>query len=259
MSLVRVATSGPVCTVTLCDTERRNALSARLVAEVVDAFERAEADDEVRAVVLTNEGTTFCAGADLSERAGEGADGPPVGLPDLLARVGRSPKPYVGRIAGHCVAGGMGLASAMDISVVDEAARFGFTEVRVGVAPAMISVVCLPKMRPADARNAFLRGRRFTGREAAEMGLVNVAVPRADLDREVGAVLDDVLAGGPEAMAWCKRLLAEVPGMPPARAVEWTSEVSDRLFRSDEAREGRRAFRERRLPSFARARGGEEA
>jgi methylglutaconyl-CoA hydratase len=145
----------------------------------------------------------------------------------------------------------MGLAAAMDISIATEGARFGFTEVRVGVAPAVISVVCLPKLRPADARAAFLRGRRFSAAEAAAMGLVNAAVPADRLDDEVDAVVHDLLAGGPGAIAAAKRLLAEVPGTPVDEAFRWTGELSGRLFATDEAREGMSAFLEKRPAAWA--------
>jgi methylglutaconyl-CoA hydratase len=261
MSVVRSETRDGVCTVTLCDLEHRNALGHQLITEMVQAFEAAEADEHVRVIVLTNEGSAFCAGANLSERssaAGSGELAPtamsgPVGL---FGRFARSPKPYVGRIAGHCVAGGMGLAAAMDISIAHEDAKFGFTEVRIGVAPAMISVVCLPKLRSADARAAFLRGYRFSGREAAEMGLINAAVAADRLDAEVDAVVDDLLAAGPGALAAAKKLLAEVPQLTTDEAFAWTSEMSASLFTTEEAREGMTAFLEKRTPSFSRRRGG---
>src|SRR5690606_30321572 len=187
MSVVRSETRDGVCTVTLCDTEHRNALGRALITEMIAAFEAAEADDDVRVIVLTNEGSAFCAGANLSERSSSSSDDAPAAVSSpmhLFGRFARSPKPYVGRIAGHCVAGGMGLAAAMDISVAVEEAKFGFTEVRIGVAPAVISVVCLPKLRTSDARATFLRGQRFTAVEAAEMGLINAAVPADRLDAE---------------------------------------------------------------------------
>ncbi|SUZ98433.1 uncharacterized protein METZ01_LOCUS51287, partial [marine metagenome] len=171
--------SDGVLTVTLADEANRNALSGQLVGELHDALDAADADPEVRVVVLTNSGRVFCAGADLSERSsGAGSTNRrPVDPSLLFSRFATSPKVYVGRIAGHCVAGGMGLAAAMDISIAVDDAKFGFTETRVGVAPAMISVVCLPKMRSADARAAFLRGNRFLAPEAARIGLINEAVP----------------------------------------------------------------------------------
>ena len=252
MAVVETELSGGVLTVTLADEANRNALGARLVGELVDALDDADADPAVRVVVLTNRGRVFCAGADLSERASDDAR---VGAPSpqaLFGRFARSPKPYVGRIAGHCVAGGMGLAAAMDISIAAEDAKFGFTEVRVGVAPAVISVVCLPKLRPADARAAFLRGSRFSAAEAAGMGLVNAAVPAERLDDEVDAVVTDLLAGAPGAIAAAKRLLAEVPGTPVDAAFRWTGELSAQLFATDEATEGMRAFLEKRPAAWTR-------
>ena len=262
MSVVRSETRDGVCTVTLCDAEHRNALGRQLISEMIQAFEVAEADDDVRVIVLTNEGSAFCAGANLSERSSGSSSGDGVGPAavsspkDLFGRFARSPKPYVGRIAGHCVAGGMGLAAAMDISIAHEDAKFGFTEVRIGVAPAVISVVCLPKLRTADARATFLRGNRFSGREAAAMGLINAAVPADRLDAEVDAVVDDLLAAAPGALAAAKELLAEVPRLPTDEAFAWTSELSARLFSTDEAREGMTAFLEKRTPSFSRRREG---
>ncbi|HET8643511.1 MAG TPA: enoyl-CoA hydratase-related protein, partial [Pseudonocardiaceae bacterium] len=191
--------------------------------------------------------------ADLKERSSSTSEPPPAAVRDpglLFGRFARSPKPYVGRIAGHCVAGGMGLAAALDISIAAEDARFGFTEVRVGVAPAVISVVCLPKLRPADARAAFLRGRRFSAAEAASMGLINAAVPADRLDDEVDAVVTDLLAGGPGAIAAAKRLLAEVPGTPVDEAFRWTGELSAQLFATEEAREGMSAFLDKRRASW---------
>jgi methylglutaconyl-CoA hydratase len=251
MALVETERRGGVLTVTLADEANRNALGAQLVGELVDALDAADSDPEVRVVVLTNRGRVFCAGADLSERSSGGAPAAIHSPQALFGRFARSPKPYVGRIAGHCVAGGMGLAAAMDISIATEGARFGFTEVRVGVAPAVISVVCLPKLRPADARAAFLRGRRFSAAEAAAMGLVNAAVPADRLDDEVDAVVHDLLAGGPGAIAAAKRLLAEVPGTPVDEAFRWTGELSGRLFATDEAREGMSAFLEKRPAAWA--------
>jgi methylglutaconyl-CoA hydratase len=252
MTVVETELTGGVLTVTLADEANRNALGARLVGELVDALDDADADPAVRVVVLTNRGSVFCAGADLSERASEDAPAAIRSPQELFGRFARSPKPYVGRIAGHCVAGGMGLAAAMDISIAAEDARFGFTEVRVGVAPAVISVVCLPKLRPADARAAFLRGSRFSAAEAAEIGLVNAAVPADRLDEEVDAVVTDLLAGGPGAIAAAKRLLAEVPGTPVDEAFRWTGELSAQLFATEEAREGMRAFLEKRPAAWTR-------
>ena len=251
MALVETQLEGGVLTVTLADEENRNALSSALVGELITALDAADADPAVRVVVLTNSGRVFCAGADLSERSSGDKPRVKVDAADLFSRFRRSPKVYVGRIAGHCVAGGMGLAAAMDLSVAIDDAKFGFTEVRRGLAPAMISVLCLPRMRPADAAEAMLLGNRMTGADAARLGLVNRAVPADEMDDVVDGFVADLLAGGPDALAATKQLLVRVPGMPIEEAFAWTAELSAELFRSDEAQEGMRAFLEKRSPDWA--------
>lgn len=256
MAVVYSELDDGVCTVTLDDEAKRNALSTALVEELTETLDAADADPGVRVVVLTNTGNTFCAGADLSEDA---AASVPAAIRDpavLFGRFARSPKPYVGRIAGHCLGGGVGLAAAMDVCVAVEDARFGFTEVRVGVSPAAISVVCLPKLRVADARSAMLRGSRFDAAEAARMGLINDAVPLDRLDAAVDAVVTDLLAGGPEALAATKQVLARVPDIETQAAYDWAQQLSARLFASDEAQEGRRAFREKRPPAWSTSASG---
>ncbi len=251
MPVVETELSAGVLTVTLADEANRNALGSQLVSELMAALDQADADPAVRVVVLTNVGKVFCAGANLSERASADAPAAVVDPQRLFGRFRRSPKPYVGRIAGHCVAGGMGLAAAMDISIAADDTMFGFTEVRIGVIPAVISVVCLPKMRRTDAAAAFLRGNRFPAAEAARIGLINSAVPRDALDDEVAAVVGDLLLGAPEAIAQAKQLLAQVPAMPVDEAFAFTGELSARLFKSEEAREGITAYLEKRSPSWA--------
>ena len=248
MSVVLTDINGAVMTITLADEENRNALGPDLVEELLDAIDAADADTDVRVVVLTNRGTVFCAGANLKQ-GGQGREGAPTGR-DLFSRFAKSPKPFVGRIAGHCVAGGMGIAAAMDSSGAVDHAKMGFTEVRVGVAPAMISVLCLPKMRTADASAAFLRGNRFLAPEAVRIGIINAAVSEDELDAAVDAIVADLLRGGPNAIAAAKSILAKVPGLSVDDAFEWTSALSANLFRGEEAREGMRAFVEKRDPSW---------
>ena len=248
MSVVATSASGGVVTLTLADDERRNALSAAMLRELVAGIDAAEADPASRVVVVTNVGSTFCAGADLRERV-DGAPTPR--LDELFGRIARSRLVFVGRIDGHCVAGGVGLAAALDISIAREDVTFGFSEVRLGLAPAIISVVCLAKMHDADARAAMLRGHRFDAREAARVGLVTSAVPGADLEVQVTDVLADLLAGEPHALAETKELLRRVPQMATEDAFRYASEVSARLFTSEAAREGMSAFLEKRPPRWA--------
>lgn len=255
MEAVRYDVADEVATITLSSEDTKNALSAELVGRLADHLDAAMDDDEVRVIVLTNTGSTFCAGADLSA-ARPGPDEANAGgrtFPDVFEVMQGGPKPVVGRLAGHSVGGGVGLAAACDISIAADDAKFGFTEVRIGVSPAIISVVCLPKLRPADAAELMLTGERIPAARAADVGLINRAVPRADLDAEVSSVVDGLLLGGPAALAATKQLLRRVPGLDRAAAFAWTSELSAELFRSAEAQAGISAFRHRAAPPWAPA------
>jgi methylglutaconyl-CoA hydratase len=253
---VRITNERGVLTATLADEENRNALGAELIQGLRDALAAANADPKVRALVVTNTGTTFCAGANLKQRSGasQRATGSG-GFEELLHEIQTSPTPVIGRIAGHVVGGGNGLAAALDISIAADHVKFGFSEVRLGVAPAIISVVCLPKMRPGEAMEAFLRGHRFSATRAAELGLINRAVPAGDLDAAVHEVLADLRRGGPRALGFAKRLVHEVPRMTTKDAFQWTSALSADLFAGDEAREGMAAFLQKRDPAWAKSDG----
>jgi methylglutaconyl-CoA hydratase len=237
-----------VATIVLDDPDRRNALSSRMLDALGDAVRRAASDDEVRVVVLTNRGPTFCAGADLR---GTGGAQPRYGLADVLAAIQDAPKPVVGKIAGSAFGGGLGLVAACDISIASASARFGFTEVRVGVAPAIISVVCLPKLSRAAALELFLTGARFDAARAVEVGLLNRAVDDGELDAAVEALVAMLLEGAPGAQRAAKRLVYEVPSLERDAAFARMTERSAALFASPEAREGMTAFRERRRPAWA--------
>jgi methylglutaconyl-CoA hydratase len=236
-----------VATITLNRPDNRNALSIDLMNSLGDNLEQAISDDSVRVVVLTNEGNTFCAGADLK---GGSTEKPRHSLVTIFEQMLDGPKPIVGKIAGHCTGGGNGLAAACDISIAADDVFFAFTEVRIGVAPAIISVVCLPKMRRSDALELYLTGKRCPAPRAAEIGLINRSVARDDLDREVNELIGDLVAGGPEALAASKELIYKVPPMERAAAFKWTEKLSADLFRSDEAAAGIAAFREKSTPPW---------
>jgi len=157
----------------------------------------------------------------------------------------------VGKIKGHVVGGGNGLAAALDISIAQDDVKFGFSEVRLGVAPAIISVVCLPKMRRGEAMEVFLRGNRFPAARAAELGLISRAVPAEELDAAVEEVLSDLRKGGPQALGFAKRLVYEVPRMEQKEAFAWTSDLSGRLFKGEEAAAGMKAFLKRETAPWA--------
>ncbi len=236
-----------VATITLNMPERKNSLSDELVNSLADNLDRAMAEDEVRAVVLTNTGNTFCAGADLkSTTPGVAKAEARRTFVNVFNMILDAPKPVLGRIDGHATGGGVGLVAACDISVMRDDAKIGFTEARIGVAPAVISVVCLPKMGRADASELFLTGERFTPARAADAGLINRAVPADSLDESIDHFLAMVVRGGPDALAACKELIARVPDMDRDDAFAWTTVRSRELFQSEEAQIGIEAFRERR-------------
>lgn len=250
MTAVAHTTSGSVSTLTLDQPDSRNALTTAIVNGLGDGLTDAMADDTVRVVVLTNTGPAFCAGANLKQ---DDTEDPRYSLVDLFELILDGPKPVVGRIAGHCTGGGVGLAAACDISVAADDVQLGFTEVRIGVAPAMISVVCLPKMRRADASELFLSGEKITATRAVEVGLLNRAVPRDRLDTTVSDVVAKLLAGGPNALAASKSLITRVPDLERSQAFTWTAALSAELFGSDEAQAGMAAFRERSTPPWVPA------
>lgn len=244
---VQLDIAGGIATIVLDDPDNKNALGSSIVAGIMAALDTIEADDSARVVVLTNTGNTFCAGANLKDRSapdGEESDGGTMSDPftNVLSRLQDFAKPVVGKIDGHAVGGGMGLVAACDISVGVEDNRFGFTEVRLGVAPAMISVVCLPKMRESEAREAFLRGNRFNGTRCAELGILNHAVPAEALDATVDEIVQDLLAGGPAALTACKQILATVTEMDREQAYAVMAELSNSLFVGSEAQAGMKAF-----------------
>jgi methylglutaconyl-CoA hydratase len=240
-----------VATLTMDHVDNRNALTPELLTGLVDGLERAVADPAVRVIVVTNSGPAFCAGGDL--KAGEAqasGEAPVYGLSDVLSLILDSPKPVVGRIAGHCMGGGVGLAAACDVSVAADDVLFGFNEVRIGMAPAIISVVVLPKLRRGDALELFLTGERIGAGRAAEVGVINRSVPSASLDAEVKAVVNLLVAGGPAALAASKQLVTEVPRLDRAAAFAWTAQRSAEMMDSEEGAEGIASFRDRRPPSW---------
>lgn len=244
---VRYEVTKGVAVLTLDEVDNRNALNARLINGLGDGLTRALADDAVRVVLLTHDGPVFCAGADLR---GGGQEPARFGFPEVLTLMQDSPKPVVAVLRGPAMGGGVGLAAAADLSLAATDVTFGFTEVRIGLAPAMISVVCLPKLSRADAAELFLTGRKVPAKRAAEVGLINRAVPPADLDDAVTELLQELVAGSPTGLAAAKDLLRDVPAMSRADAFAHTQQLSAELFASPDAAEGIAAFREKRPASW---------
>lgn len=249
--LVHLGVADGVATITLDSPANRNALSRRLLDELEARLAAVGADADVRVVVLAATGSTFCAGADLSEAAGGSMEEGARRLLGVLRAVVELPKPVVARVHGHVRAGGIGLVAACDVAVAAEESTFAFSEARLGLTPAVISVTVLPRMTERSGARYFLGGDAFDGREAARTGLVTTAVPQASLSEAVDEVVTALRTGSPQGLAETKRLLTG----PMLRRFDELggpmAELSARLFGSDEAREGMRAFLERRPPRWA--------
>ncbi|MEU6987147.1 enoyl-CoA hydratase family protein [Streptomyces sp. NPDC046324] len=227
-----------IATLTLDSPENRNALSAALVAELAEALTECGQDPAVRAVVLTHTGSTFSAGADLK------APPSPYAFVDLLRQIVELPKPVVGVVRGHVRAGGLGLLGACDVVVASDASDFALTEVRIGVAPAVISLTLLPRLEPRAAARYYLTGERFGTAEARAMGLVTAGEDALD------AILDGLRKGSPQGLAESKRLVTAKVLETFEREAEDLVQRSASLFASAEAREGMTAFLERRDPEW---------
>ena len=244
-----------VATITLNRPEQRNILTAESMAGVSAALVKADEDPAVRVVVLTGTGPAFCAGADLRGASASDADSfaqqGPAALVSLLGQLLDFDKPTIARVQGHVAGGGNGLVAECDLAVAAEDAKFAFSEVRVGVAPAVISVPCLRKMSTADAYELLLTGERVSAARVQQAGLVNRVAPADELDAAVGEYVRQLRAGGPMALAWTKELLRRVPSTPRDEAFAWASELSARLFSSDEAKAGMEAFLSRQPAPWA--------
>ncbi|PZS18793.1 MAG: enoyl-CoA hydratase [Pseudonocardiales bacterium] len=243
--LVHLAVRSGIATITLDSPANRNALSAPLRGQLLDALERTAGDGAVRVVVLDHTGPAFCAGMDLTEPPDAVKE-----LPLILERIWTHPKPVVAKLAGHARAGGIGLVGAADIAVAAQRATFAFTEVRLGLVPAVISVTMLPKLLPHAAHELFLTGETFDATRAVAIGLLNSAVPADQLDAEVNRFTGMLVKGSPEALALTKQLLR---ARTMARDFPAMLELSAARFGSAQGQEGIRAFTEKRAPSWVPA------
>jgi len=254
VSDVRYEVDGGVATITLDNPEARNRLSPDGMVALRGHFTAAAADDMVRVIVITGTGNTFCAGADLAAAvsSGDWGAGPQL-LVDALTAMLDNPKPIIGRVQGHVAGGGNGIVACCDISIAATDARFAFSEVRVGAAPAVISVPCLMRMHPGDARELLLTGERVTADRVVRAGLVTAAVAPDALDGAVRSYVDAFLQCGPQALAHTKELLRSVPSMSRTEAFAFTARMSAEVFGSAEAQEGMTAFLTKRKPAWAPA------
>ena len=234
----------------------RNAISDTTVAELTTWAETIASDRTVRAVVLSGAGKVFCAGADLTWFTAMAGYTPEQNLRDaqLGARMfdllDSLPCALIGRVHGAALGGGSGLASICDIVVAADNTVFGFTEVKLGIIPAMIAPYALAKIGRSAARELFLTGMRFDAHRAREIGLVHAVVPATELDSHVEHYVAEILSAGPEAIADAKRLLRDIWHRPPRDVQDLMAQSIAGRRASAEAREGMRAFLEKRAPSW---------
>lgn len=243
--LVHLDVSDKIATITLDSHHNRNALSRQLVSELSARLADAETDDAATVIVLKSAHRVFCSGADLSEAASTSMEDSATTLVALQRAIATSEKPVVVVLAGPVRAGGLGLVGAADFVIAAESVTFALTEVRLAVAPAVISLSLLERLSPRAASDTFLSGRSFDAAEAVTMGLVTRAVPDEDLDSAVAGLLDDLVQAHPQGLRESKLLLNRDL---VARIDEQGSDVaalSARLFGSDDAREAMRAFLDR--------------
>ncbi|AOW93146.1 enoyl-CoA hydratase [Rhodococcus sp. WMMA185] len=245
---VRYEVGAGFATLTLDSPHNRNAISGRLVSELHEGLRTAAADPDVRAVVLTHTGGTFCAGADLSETKGD------VGtrtreMADLLRAIVELPKPVIGKIDGHVRAGGMGLVGACDLAIAGPRSTFALTEVRLGLAASIISLTVLPRIDSRAASRYFLTGEKFGADQAEAIGLITAFAQ--DPDGAVEELLDQFRQASPQGLAESKTLTTRAVLADFDQYTDALTAQSARLFESEESREGMTAFLQKRPPRWA--------
>ena len=253
---LELETDGEVARVWLNRPEVRNAFDGLMVTELRRVFDELGADEALRVIVLGGRGKAFSAGADLewmkavAEFGHEDNVRDARALADVFLAISRSPKPVVARVQGAALGGGAGLVAACDIAVAALGTRFGFSEVRLGLVPAVISPYVIGRIGESAARELFLTGERFDAEQARDMGLVRAVVPETELDAAVGERVGELLLAGPCAIAEAKALIREVSGRRVEDVQSDTVERIASIRASEEGREGLRAFLEKRKPRW---------
>ena len=237
--------------------ELHNAFNSEMITEMASAFKRIGAEESVRVIVLTGRGKSFCAGADLNwmreiiHYSYEQNLEESMQVAALLHRIYFLPKPTIAMVNGTAIGGGTGFLSVCDIAIASEEAKFGLSEVKIGLIPAAIGPYVIRKIGESKAREYFLTGRRITAKKAMEIGLVNDVVAHAQLQEKTDEIVDLFLSSGPEAIAKCKELIFRVPHMSFEEAIPYTAEMIANLRASEEGQEGMAAFLEKRRPHWA--------
>jgi len=245
-----------IATITLRRAEVHNAFNAQLLEDLKTAFTDLGADERLHAVVLTGDGPSFSAGADINVMK-ESATftqeqnlNDALRLADLFDTINTFPCPVLARVNGTAMGGGVGLIAVCDIVIAAESARFAFSEVKLGIAPAVISPYVVRKIGETNARVLFVTGERFSANRAKEIGLIHSVVPFEALDDAVGKALQELLSSAPQAIRACKTLALNVGRMDHETARQYTAKTIAALRVSEEGQEGLRAFLEKRKPTW---------
>lgn len=255
-NLLDLTVDGPVMTVSLARPDSHNALNADLIGELTRVFDDLAEDENARVVVLTGEGRSFCAGADVGYMRDTAKLSYEENLEDarrlgaMFRAVDECPKPVVAKVRGAAMGGGAGLVAAADVAVADEETRFAFSEVRLGIAPATIAPFVVRKIGTSHARSLFLTGERFGAARAREIGLVHGSVPSGELDAAVEGKVRELLQGGPDAQAAVKALLRQLETVEPMDAPGLMSRLISEIRPGEEGQEGLAAFLEKRGPRW---------
>jgi isohexenylglutaconyl-CoA hydratase len=246
----------PFAHVTLNRPEVKNAMNRQMVLDITAAFAHLRDNREVRGIILSGAGGTFCAGGDIKELAAALQSGQPVENPTafetMLRAVNEAPQVVVAKVEGAAMGGGLGLVCVSDIGVASADAKFGFPEVRLGLVPAMISPYVIQRIGLTRARELMLTGRRFSGEHAKAYGLVHEAWLPDDLNDHLDVLLDELRQCSPHALAACKRLLFTVMSQDMDATLEYRANLLSELRRSADGMEGMMAFMQKRPPQWAK-------
>jgi methylglutaconyl-CoA hydratase len=253
---VAIASAGPVRRLRLTRPAERNAISGQMIDELMLALAALAGDEECRVVVLEGDGKSFCAGADIEEMKASGGKSFDANLRDAerLAELFRAldtlARPVIGRVHGHCLGGGVGLAACCDAVVASEQTAFAFSETRLGIVPAVISPYALRRIGATHARRYFLSGERFTALEARRIGLISEVAPLDGLDAAVDRLVDEMMAAGPEAIARIKGMIARAGAIAFEDYRQWTPSQIAQARAGEEAQAGLAAFKEKISPPW---------
>ncbi|MGH9317496.1 MAG: enoyl-CoA hydratase-related protein [Thermoanaerobaculia bacterium] len=258
---LRLERDDAVARVILNRPEVRNAFDDVLIEELTRAFRTVAADPGIRVVVLSGEGASFCAGADVAWMRKAGTYSRKKNEADarrmarMLRTIDLCPKPVVARVHGHAIGGGVGLIAAADVAIAAEGTVFALAEVKLGILPSVISPYVLRAIGPRQARDLFLTGDRFDAAHALRIGLVHRVVPPNELDAACQRKIDSLLTSGPQAVSIAKRLIELIAGKKPDQAMPLTVRTIAARRSSAEAREGLTAFLEKRPARWAGKKG----